>query len=401
MKNQFLKITTLSLIASSLAFAGGYKIPETSTNAVALGAANIAHSISADAAYSNPANMAFMSDTNAVEFDLMYIGLDPTNFKGSGAMAGIDIDAESESFLIPSLNYVSPKLGDFRVGLSVGVPGGLTKRWTDSPAIDSAEEFSLTVIEVNPTLAYKINDQLSVAVGARLVHSEGVVKSTSVASRDMEANSLDFGYNLAISYKPMSALELALTYRSNVDLTEEGNGKLLIGDAKVYDGGASVSVPLPALLNLAVAYTFPTKTTVEFVYERAFWSAYEELDFDYKSTIPGLLQPSFDAPVAKDWEDTNAFRIGVTQELNEYTLMAGLVIDTTPVPDEKVSFELPDSDSVAISFGGRYQINKDLDFGLAMLYSMRDERKVSNDEMEGEFSNSNVFIASVGVGYKF
>jgi len=401
MKNQFLKITTLSLIASSCIYAGGYKIPETSTNAVALGAANIAHSIGADAAYANPANMSFMEDGAHLEADLMYIGLDPVNFKGSGAMAGVDIDAETETFFIPSMNYVSPKVGNYRFGLSVVVPGGLTKRWNDSPAVDSAEEFSLQVVEINPTVSYMINDQLSVAAGFRILHSSGIVKSSSTASRDMEADSFDFGYNLALAYKPMKELELALTYRSNVDLTEEGNGKLLIGDAVVYDGGASVTVPLPALLNLAVAYTFPTKTTVEVVYERAFWSAYEDLDFNYKSNIPALLQPSFDAPVAKDWEDTNAYRIGLTQELDKYTLMAGLVIDSTPVPDEKVSFELPDSDSVAVSFGARYQYNEAWNFGFGALYSMRDERKVDNEDIEGEFSNSDVLIVSAGVGYKF
>ena len=37
--------------------ASGYKIPETSTNSVALSGANIAHTRSTDAAYDNPANM--------------------------------------------------------------------------------------------------------------------------------------------------------------------------------------------------------------------------------------------------------------------------------------------------------------------------------------------------------
>jgi len=401
MKTQLLKVTALSLIASSLAYAGGYKIPETSTNAVALSAANVAHSLGADAAYSNPANMAFMGNNHEIEMDLMYVGLDATNFKGSGTMAGIDIDAESESFLIPALNYVSPKLGNFRLGLSVAVPGGLTKRWEEAPAVESAEEFTLQVLEINPTLAYAINKQISVAAGVRIIHSEGIVKSSSTASRDMIGESYDYGYNLALSYKPTSALEFGLTYRSNVDLSEEGNAELTIGNAVVYDGGSSVTVPLPALLNVAIAYTFETQTTVEFVYERNFWSAYDVLDFNYESNIPAILQPSFDDPIPKDWEDTNVFRLGLTQELDEFTLMAGMVIDQTPVPDEKVSFELPDSDSLSVSLGGRYQFTKSWNFGLGMLYSMRDERKVDNEDIQGEFSNSNVLIVSAGAGYRF
>ncbi len=396
------KLITLSLLTSSIIYAGGYKIPETSLNAVALSAANVAHSTSAAAAYSNPANMAFMEDRNALEMDLMVINLAPTNFKGSGSQAGDDIDAKKETFFIPSINYVSPLLSEnIRLGFSLVVPGGLTKRWSDSPALDKAEEFTLKVVELNPTISYAVSDKLAVAFGFRIVHSEGIVKSSSSASREMTGSSIDYGYNLALAYKPTTELEIAATYRSNVDLRESGNAKLYLGDTKVYDGGGSVEVPLPAFLNIAVAYTFETKTTVEFVYERNFWSAYDKLDFNYESELVTVLQGPMDNPILKDWKDTNAYRLGITQELDEYTLMAGMVIDNTPVPDSKVSYELPDSDSLSLSFGGRYQVDNDLNIGVGMLYSMRESRKVDNDDIEGEFSHSNILILSAGVGYKF
>ena len=410
MKNKFVKLTALSLIASSAIYAGGYKIPETSLNGIALSAANIAHGHGADTAYYNPANMAFMKDENTLEADLIYIGLDPVKFKGTvGSDPTLhDINAKSESFLIPSLNYVSPKLGNARVGLSIVVPGGLSKRWDDSPAKDVAQEFTLEVVEINPTIAVPVNDKLAIGVGFRMVYSKGIVKSTSSASRDMTGDSLDFGYNLALAYKPTSALEIGATYRSKVALTEKGNAKLYIGDtsgAKVYDGGSTVSVPLPASLNLAVAYTFATKTTVEVVYERNFWSAYKELDFNYASPLPPILQPSFDTPITKKWDDTSAFRLGITQELDTMTLMAGMVYDRTPVPDGSYSFELPDSDSLSLSLGGRYMINDAIDVGLSALYSMRDNRTINaadnHSQINGEFSNANVLIVSAGVGYRF
>ncbi len=395
------KLTLLSLVVASSLYAGGYKIPETSVNGTALSAANVAQSHGADAAYYNPANMVFMEDAQNIEVDLMFVALDATNFVGSGAMAGVDIDAESEFFEIPSINYVSGKLGDARVGLSIAVPGGLTKRWDVAPAIYTAEEFTLQVVEINPTVAFPIGDNASIAFGFRMIHSEGIVKSTStLASRDMTGDSWDYGYNLALSYKPTSELSLAATYRSNITLTEEGTAKLGMNGTTIYDGGSSVSVPLPALLNIAVAYTLPTDTTIEFVYERNYWSAYSDLDFDYAGSIGGLT-PVFDDPIAKDWEDTTALRLGVTQELDALTLMAGIVIDETPIPEEKVSFELPDSDSLSVSFGGRYQINESWNAGIGVLYSMRDERKVANDDIEGEFSNSNIVIVSLGAGYKF
>jgi len=396
-----LKFTTLSLVTATTIYAGGYKIPETSTNGAALSAANIAHAHGADTAYYNPANMIFMEDENNIEADLIYIGLDPVNFKGSGAQAGDNIDAKSESFIIPSINYVSPKLGNARVGLSIVVPAGLSKRWSDSPAVDKAEEFTLEVVEINPTAAFKVTDTFAVAVGLRAVYSSGIVKSSSSASRDMTGDSLDVGYNLALAYKPTKALEFGVTYRSNIELHEEGNAKLSIGNAKVYDGGSSVTVPLPAALNLAAAYTFESDTTVEIVYEKTYWSAYKTLDFNYVSPISPILVPSFDDPIAKDWKDSEAYRLGITQELDGMTLMAGMVYDNSPIPDAKVSYELPDSNSLSISLGGRYDISDTLNVGISALYSMREDRDVKNDDIEGTFSNSNVLIMSAGLGYKF
>ncbi len=409
------KIVLMSLVASSVLMAGGFKIPETSTNAVALGAANIAHNHeNADAAYYNPAKMVFMQDKNALEADLTYIGLEKVNYKGTVSGTGpYDLESESEDFVIPTLHYVSKKLGDndARIGLSIVSPGGLSKRWDTEPAKTSAQEFTLKTIEINPTAAFKVNDKLAVAVGFRILYSDGTVKSDghtvvlgalANVSRDMTGTSTDFGYNLALAYNPTKALELGVTYRSKIDMTVEGNAKLAeTRFGTTYDGPGAVSLPLPATLDLAAAYTFASKTTVEFVYEKAFWSAYKSLDFNYDGTEGPVLEAIFGTPIQKNWKDTNTFRVGLTQELNDLTLMAGYVYDNSPVPDKTIGFELPDTDSQAVSLGGRYKINESVDVGFSALYSMHESRTVLNDSLDGEFSDGNVLIVSAGLGYKF
>jgi long-chain fatty acid transport protein len=350
--------------------------------------------------------MVFMSDKNYVELDLMYIGLDAIKFQGSmNGSTPTTIDSKKEKFLIPSINFVSSNLGKARVGLSISVPGGLTKRWSASPAKDVAEEFTLEVVEINPSVAFALSDSVAFGAGIRILSSSGIVKNSAAASRNLKGDSIDCGYNLALSYRPTASLELSTTYRSNVDLSEKGNSKLYIGQAQVYDGGASVTVPLPASLNFAVAYTLESKTTLEVVYERTYWSEYKSLDFDYASAIPTVLRPSMDAAIAKNWKDTNVFRFGITQKLDGAVLMAGVVIDESPVPDASLSFELPDSDSVAFSMGGRYSVNETVDVGLSALYSIHDKRTVTsannNNNINGEFSNANVLLVSAGVGYKF
>ena len=405
------KIILSSIVASSVLMANGYKIPEASTNAVALGAANIAHNQNnADSAYYNPANMVFMSNQNHVEADLMYIGLDKVKFEGSGAYTGVNEESEQENFIIPSLHYVSGQLGDkARVGVSIVAPAGLSKRWEGTVGSKSAEEFTLEVIEINPTAAFKVSETVGIALGFRVLHTSGVVKVTPSANpafpvyQDMTGDSVDFGYNLALAYKPTSNIEVGVTYRSQVDLSVEGTAELshptyaISGD---YD--VSVTLPIPAVFSVAAAYTFPSKTTLELVYEKNYWSAYKDLDFDYEDATAEAV---FGGKTAKDWEDTDTFRIGLTQEFDTFTIMAGLVIDESPTPEKTVGFELPDSPSTAVSLGGRYKINESVDVGMSALYSMRESRTVeaanSDKGLDGEFSEGNVLIVSMGVGYKF
>ncbi|QOY54375.1 outer membrane protein transport protein [Candidatus Sulfurimonas marisnigri] len=400
------KLLLISLAAGSALMAGGYKIPETSLNAVALSAANVAHSNGADAAYYNPANMAFMKNESVLEADLMYIGLGEINYQGTYIATGAtqyDINSKKENFLVPSLHYVSQNISGARFGLSIVSPAGLSKRWETAPAVWSAEEFTLQTIEVNPTVALPISDKLAVSAGLRLVHSSGIVRNTApTSSRDMEGDSIDFGYNLALSYKPTKELEIGLTYRSNVDLTIEGTAKLSGGSGAVtYDGGATVGIPIPALLNMAIAYTLPTNTTIELVYERNYWHTYNELDFNYEPSLHPALA-GFGTPITKNWKDVNAFRLGITQELDSCTLMGGVVVDNSPVPDSSLGYELPDSDSVSVSFGGRYQMNEKVNLGLAALYSMREDKSITNASLtNGEFKDSNVLIISAGLEYKF
>jgi long-chain fatty acid transport protein len=404
------KVVVISLAAVSALVAGGYKIPEKSVNAVALCSANVANANRADMAYYNPANMAWGGEGNVVEADLTYIRLSPITYDPNTAGAE-SIESETENVFVPTLYYVSPDLGGWRAGLSVNTPAGLAKRWEDQPGKTYSHEFSLETVEVAPSLSYALSDTLAVAAGARMIYSSGVVKSAFLVSRDMEGDSIDFGYNAALSYRPDPAWKLAVTYRSKVDLTEEGDAVLYSGDIDasynglvVYDGEASVTVPVPAALNLAVAWSPIEATTLEFVYERTFWSSYESLDFEYAAPItePVIAAKAFDDPIPKNWEDVGAYRLGVTHNYDrQWTAMAGVVYDETPIPEESLGFETPDSDSLTFSLGARYQVNAALNLGLAGLYSIRSDREVTNGDVDGTFEDSRVVLITAGAEYRF
>lgn len=404
MKNTIKVATLLSLSAATL-LASGYRIPEQSLNSTALSAAYVASANGADASYYNPANMALMGGGAEIETAFTYINLPKVNYTANGAtpVGNANADSKEEHFFVPTMHYVSPMMGNWRYGLSIVAPGGLSKRWDEAFQMAKAEEFTLRVIEVNPTASYKVSDQFALGFGLRGVYSDGVIKMRGPAlggyTNKMEADSIDFGYNLAMSYKPIQDLIFSATYRSKVDLTVKGSAKgTIVGLGGAFTSDAKTQIPLPASLALATAYTME-KTTVEFVFERTYWSAYDKLDFDFSAAAPNAV---FGAVTPKNWKDVNAYRIGVTHQYSDaLKLMAAFAIDKNPIPDNRVSFELPDSDAKLYSVGFEYKLDKQMSIGMAYLYDDKESRTVNNAGASGKFTDSAAHLVTASLKYKF
>lgn len=404
MKKKISVLALASIFVAGSAMASGWRIPEQSVDSTAKAGANIASSTRADTAYFNPANMSWMEDTWHVQVNATYLYLTPIKYEDSRS-SYYDDESESENFFIPTGFMVSPDFGGARVGLAITAPAGLSKRWEGYGAI-AAEEFAMEVIEVNPSASYSFGEMVSVAAGARMLYADATVESDAAyvgmpASRYMNGDTVEWGWNLALAVKPMEKLNISATYRSEVDLEFEEETELGLGGFS-FNPTASVEVPVAAVFALSVAYDILDNLNVELTWDRTFWSAYDELDFDYKTTIAGN---PFEAAVDRDWDDTDAFRLGVTYGLNEQIdLMFGLGYDKNPIPDESVDFSIPDSEAWLFSIGTQYALNDKMDLGFAVLYDYKESREVEVDPtgvVYGEFTNGSAFLVTVGLNYKF
>jgi len=404
------RILLSSIVSVGLLSAAAYKLPEQSIAGTAMSGASVASCDGADCAYYNSANMAFLNNNaQYIEGGFTFIRLPSVEFKGKHYLLGVDIPASGktkiENIAIPYFHYVSKSYGNVRYGLSVTVPGGLSKRWNTPVQKMLAQEFTLKTVQVNPSVSYKINGNFSIAAGLDIVYSEGKVYSDGTLvgvplKREMKGDSFDFGYNLALAYHSDNGLNVAATYRSKIKLTEEGKANLYIGGVgRQYD--ASVAIPLPASFTLALSKRF-SDVEVEFDYERTFWSSYKKLDFSYKQTLPVALS-AFDEPIDKKWRDTNTFRLGLKYFYSDkLTLMAGYSYDQTPIKNAYLSYELPDSNAHVFSVGFKYKQNSNLTWGVSALYDYKTKRSVNQATMiKGEFSKGGALLITAGAEYRF
>ena len=215
------------LAATGSAFASGYRIPEQSVNSTARAGGYVAYTPGADTAYYNSANMSWLENRAHLEADATWIHLAAIQYTDNLSASNNGV-SETENFLLPTMFMVSPDYNNFRFGFSVTAPAGLSKQWKNAYPRTYAEEFSLKVFDVNPTVSYKFCDRFSVGAGVRAIYVDGKVKSnaSNVLVRDMDGDTWEGGYNLALTARPVDNMNVSLTYRSKVDLGIEGRAAL-------------------------------------------------------------------------------------------------------------------------------------------------------------------------------
>ena len=270
---------------------------------------------------------------------------------------------DSVSTPFPSHFYVSARLGArhamrlsaVTVGLGVNSPFGSNTRYPISvpfnTAITSAE---LPLIAINPTIAYKFSEVLSVGVSANIYTfasflGEGHVEQKQIssgalgipagASLELNGTGTGAGVTASLLYTPFRndagkpIVSIGLVYRSQAVVPL--NGSLLVNGAKVAD--ASTDLVLPQIFTGAVA-VWPVRTSenewkVELDVEYVGWSLLKHLDVRLSNgaTIP---QP-------QQWKNVPVIALGTEYRwLNprwlphwEVAVRSGYTHTENPVPD--------------------------------------------------------------------
>lgn len=405
------KTLSLSLLLTSSIFAAGYQIPNNSINSQALSTANVANANGADASYYNPANMTYNDKRHSVELAGTYVQIEPGKYDSSNN--AFHIESKRIQSVIPSLHYVSKELNDkgVRVGFSVVSPAGLTREWEDMPASATAKKYSLRTIELNPTVAIPLTSRLSLGLGFRYVMAEGEIAldgssipltaTTAPYTLDMKGSGEAAGYNLAVSYNATDALNLSATYRSAINLRLSGSGDTTFAGTPITSN-ASIAAPIPANFIFAVAYEFPTGTTLEVTYDKTYWSIVQETNFEFENPT---LEATLGKTQPKEWHDTVAYRVGLTQKLDALTLMAGFAYSPSAADEQYVTFSSPESNFLTYSLGARYDINDSFDISIAGMLAQGEERTISQPTnplgVNGVLSARDIYVLTFGAGYKF
>lgn len=369
----------LSLAALPAAVqAGGNRIYDQSASGTGQSNAFAAQADDPSAIYYNPAGMTQLRRVQ-VSFGTLFVGGSSSFRNSAGQTAKSTFDGSVAApppmnfYLSANLKDVGfARLGELSVGLGVLSPFGTLIRWPDNGPFNTARTFAaLQLFDIKPTIAYKVNDQLSVGLGADIYtffnfFGEGHLQRDSISSgalapagAQLEANGRDTtaGFNLSLLYTPFRnedgkpLANFGLVYRSQA--TIHNKGQFLVNGAVAAD--TSQTLVLPQIYTGAIAL-WPVRDKdhewkVELDVDYTGWKSIRNLDLRLSS---GTTVSS-----PQNWRSTYTVMVGTEYKWLkppilpewEIALRGGYWHSQTPIPDSAFNPEIPDSDSQSVSVG--------------------------------------------------
>jgi long-chain fatty acid transport protein len=380
---------------TGLVHAAGFALVE--QNASGLGNAYAGSAAVAENASTVFYNPAGMTQLQAHEFSVGISLLKPSfrfQDQGSsvGALAGTGNSGDGGTLGVLPNAYLSYALNkDVYLGLGVGAPFGLMTEY-DAPWLGAAQSVSFDVktYNVNPSLAYRLNDKISLGVGLNWQRIEAdyvrrVAVSTALAAATPLTLTLDdnsWGWNVGALFTLSPATKFGVSYRSAVkhDLT----GKIDVAAPLEANGSnAKADLKLPDMLILSVTQQVSDRWQVLGDLSWTGWSTIPKIDVVRTSGAgTGTIAQTLDS----DFRDTWRIALGGTYKYSDNTrVKLGVAYDQTPVKGATTRLvSLPDNNRLWLSLGAQWQESKSatLDIGGAYLY-IKDAEIDNNQTLQG------------------
>ncbi|MFH1853928.1 MAG: OmpP1/FadL family transporter [Candidatus Omnitrophota bacterium] len=416
----------LSALVSTSVFAlggGGFK-NEAALDAEANGMADVfvAQADSPSAVHFNPAGLT------QLEGNYVRIGGTvevPRNSYTS--TAGVETHMQKQLFYIPNMYLVNDiKSKDWKLGLSLTSPYGLGTDWTDdSFSAYQATESNLEFYQINPSIAYKVNDVFSVGFGIDYMMSyiskhKRLVPALGGGEFRLKGDDDAWGYNIGVLYKPSERHSFGASYRSEIEMEYEGTARLTGLNATAqalysftsseYSTAIKSKLVLPKSLAAGYAFSPNEKWTFEVDLEWTDWSSVQEDFVTYpneSSTSPHLGLLNSGNPASKDWHSSLGYGIGTQYRCTDKaTLRGGYNFIETPIPSANFDTALPDSNKHCFTFGMGYKLSDSLTVDTSYFGVVLADRNVTNDvasstsDLDGEYKGY-INIVSVGFTYRY
>ena len=258
----------------------------------------------------------------------------------------------AEDAFVPAV-YASTNVGDWFVGVGVTAPFGLrTEQPEDWAGRYYATESELATINVNPVLAYRVSDRLSVAAGLVAQHADATLANAVPTTggdgiAEVTGDDWDYGFTLGVLAEPFEGTRIGLGYRSQINHTLEGDFVVTRpADPTVRDGGRA-ALATPQVVSLGVRQRLTENVDLLATLEWTGWRSFDELRVR-RGAGDDIVTP-------ENWDDSWFVALGAEyRPAADVALTFGAGFDQSPIDDDFRTPRIPGNDRTWISLGAAW-----------------------------------------------
>lgn len=294
-------------------------------------------------------------------------------------------------------------------------------------------------ININPSLAIKVNDAFSLGFGvnftrAHVAFKQGITNGGGLLPAnnylDVESDAAwGFGANIGAMFQLSPSTRVGVAYRSGMKFDIDGkqklNSALPAGSGGLWLRNQDITADgyeTPGNLSFAVSQKLSDKWELLGDLTWTDWSVFKELTLNSKNgntaAHPALVAGHKITSLSYNFEDTWRIGLGANYQYNDaWKLRFGVAYDESPIKKTADrTMTLPDSDRIWLSFGAKYALSKtaSLDFGYTHIFfkDAKSDRSVSSynpltgattelQRVRGEWNNNRADILSVQYNHTF
>ena len=341
----------------------------------------------------NPASMTLLPGQHVVgALNLVIPSADFANggstFADGSPLTGPNSNSDIPA-LIPTFYYTGQISDRLFAGVSINAPFGLVTHYDDDwVGRYHAVKSDLKTVNINPALAYQIDEHWSVGGGVSLqllyITLSSAVDFGSLMGNPGGADGFakltgdnavtpGLGWNVGVLYNLDTHTRFSFAYRSAVrqhvtghaDFTVPASAAFIVSTGAFTDGKISSDVTLPASASLSAFHGYGRfDLMADLTWTQ--WSVFEELRIKYANPA----QP--DSVTTEDYQDQWRAALGGRYHVDDRLLLrAGVAYDQKAVKNKyRRTPRIPDNDRTWVSLGAGYRLSEmiGIDIGYSHLF---------------------------------
>jgi long-chain fatty acid transport protein len=417
------------LLSAASARAGGFYLYEVGSPDVGLAAAGYAaRAQDASTAFTNPAGMTRLDrPALLVGAQPMYLNLELDPDANTSAVArtlpggGTADDGDSNGWMpAGGLYYVHPVSDKLALGLAVTGYFGLSLDYQDDwVGRYYLREATLQAAAIQPAIAFRVNDWLSVGAGVAALYGvmeekvavNNVLDTLPDGELKVEDEDWTVQYNLGVLVEPAKGTRFGITWLSEADLDFEdrvefsglGPGlQTILASRGLLDAKLDLGMTMPQAVMLSAYHECTDRLALMGNVGWQDWSQFGKVDVTVSSDTTTSLTTDF------DFKDTWHAALGVQYRLSDpWLLTGGVAYDSSMLDEEDISPALPVGETWRFALGTGYDWSKDVTLGAAYALGwggdldMDVERGPLAGRVSGTYENTALHVVSLNLDWRF